>query len=109
MDPFKTLSEPKPTMTLHRRERQIIFLLRHLLKLSSGKVDYQQHAFKQGFTSNDNVSLYGALVGVAGKNPFGDFDTKQMQDALLKSKNFDVGDITILNTVEWSKIIDRRE
>lgn len=103
IDPFKTLSGPKtPIMTLHGSERQIISLLRGLLELSGGRVYCRQHALEQGFTTSDNVNLYGALVGIAGTNSFGNFDPKQMHDALLKSKVFDDVDISTLNTVEWS-------
>jgi len=52
---------------------------------------------------SDNLSLYRVLVGVTGANRFGDFDPKEMYDALLKSNVFVKDeDIGTLDTVVWS-------
>lgn len=105
MDHFRTLSEPELSMTLQRRERQTIFLLRRLLiKLG---LNYNQHDPDQGFTSNDNLSLYGALVNVPGKNQFGDYEVKQMNEALLTSPLFQTSDgYYICAHVDWTSVID---
>lgn len=103
-DPFKTLSERKaPIKTLHGSELQMISLVRSLFELSGGIVDCRQHAFDQEYTISDNLNLYMILVGVTGTNRFGDFDPKEMYNALLKSKAFvKDSDIGTLDTVGWS-------
>ena len=66
-------------------------------------VDCRQHTLDQEYAMGDNLNLYGILVGVTGTNRFGDFDPKEMCDALLKSKVFvKDADIGSLDTVRWS-------
>lgn len=103
-DPFKTLSdEPQAhTKMLHGSELQMISLVRGLFELSGGIVDCRQHALDQEYTINDNLNLYMILIGVTGTNRFGDFDPKEMCNALLKSKVFVDSDIGTLDTVGWS-------
>ena len=88
---------------LYGSELQMISLVRGLLELSGGIVDYQQYALDQGYTISDNLNLYMVLVGVTGINQFGDFDPKEMHNALLKSKVFSKDlDIGTLDTMGWS-------
>ena len=88
---------------LHDSEFQMISLIRGLFELSGDKVDCQQHAFDQECSISDNLNLYRILVGVTDTNPFGDFDLKEMHDALLKSKLFvEDADIGKLDVVGWS-------
>ncbi len=101
-DPFKALSERKaPIKTLYGLELQMISLVRGLFELSGGIVDCRQHALDQEYTISDNLNLYMILVGVTGTNRFGDFDPKEMYDALSKSKVF-VKDTGTLDLVGWS-------
>ncbi len=66
-------------------------------------MDCRQHTLDQEYAMGDNLNLYGILVGVTGTNRFGDFDPKEMCDALLKSKVFvKDADIGSLDTVRWS-------
>lgn len=103
-DPFKALSEPKaPNKTLHGSEIQMISLVRAVLELAGGMVDCRQHALDQEYAISDNFNLYKILVGVSGTNGFGNFDPKEMYNALLESKVFiDDADIGTLDTVGWS-------
>ena len=103
-DPFKALSERKaPIKMLHGSELQMISLVRGLLELSGGIVDCRQHALDQEYTISDNLNLYMVLVGITGTNQFGDFDPKEMHNALLKSKVFEKdSDIGTLDTMGWS-------
>lgn len=95
-DPFKALA-------VKGSELQTISLVRGLLELSGGTVDRRQHAFDQGYTTSENLDLYGTLVGVTNNNRFGDFDPKEMYNALLKSKVFvKDADVGTLDTVGWS-------
>ena len=103
-DPFKALLGPKVLIeTLPGAESQTISLIRSLLELSSGLVDCRQHALDREYKFSDNLNLYGSLVGVSGANWFGNFDPKQMHDALSKSKAFeeDPG-IHTVDTRAWS-------
>ena len=86
-NPLKDLSE-RGTPTWRSSELQTIFLIRLLVELSGGFVDRRQHTFDQGYTSSENLSLYGSLIGVTGTNPFGDFDAEDMHNALLQSRIF---------------------
>ncbi|KAL9045088.1 MAG: hypothetical protein Q9214_001826 [Letrouitia sp. 1 TL-2023] len=103
-DPFKALAGPMvPIKKSKGSELQIISLVRGLLELSGGTVDHRQHAFDQEYTISDNLDLYGTLVGVTNKNQFGDFDPKEMYNALLKSKVFvKDADVGTLDTVGWN-------
>ena len=81
----------------------MISLVRGLFELSGGLVDCRQHALDQEYTISDNLNLYMILVGVTGTNRFGDFDPKEMYDALSKSKVFVKDtDIGTLDLVGWS-------
>jgi len=104
-NPFRALSDCKaPIKTLHGSELQTISLVRGLFELAGGIVDCRQHALDQEYTISDNFNLYMILVGVTGTNLFGDFDPKEMYNALLKSKVFvKDSDIGILDIVGWSR------
>ncbi len=66
-------------------------------------MDCRQHALDQGYTISDNLNLCMVLVGVTGTIQFGDFDPKEMHNALLKSKVFfKDSDIDTLDTMGWS-------
>ncbi len=108
-DPFKALSECEaPIKTLQGLEPQMISLVQGLFEFSGGIVDCRQHALDQDYTASDNLNLYMILVGVAGTKRFGDFDPKEISEALLKSKVFvKDSDIGTLDTVGWSKQIMR--
>ena len=84
-------------------ELQIISLVRGLLELSGGTVDRRQYALDQDYTASENLDLYSTLVGVTSKNQFGDFDPKEIYNALLKSKVFvKEAAVGTLDTVGWS-------
>jgi hypothetical protein len=80
----------------------IIALLRGLLEFCDGRKDFQQHEFDQECTTNDNVNLYGSLVGVTGSNCFGNFDSQAMRSALSKSKVYADEDVYTLDISELS-------
>ena len=81
----------------------MISLIRAVLELAGGMVDCRQHVLGQEYAISDNFNLYKILVGVSGTNWFGNFDPKEMSNALLKSKVFnDDADIGTLDTVGWS-------
>ncbi len=103
-DPFKALSECKaPIKSSHGLELHMISLVRGLLELPGGTVDCRQHALDQEYTASDNLNLYMILVGVAGKKRSGDFNPREMYNALLKSKVFvKDSDISTLDTVGWT-------
>ena len=109
---FEAASEDGvPTKPSYRLELHTISLIRAVLEFSEGKVDCRQHVFDQGYTSSDNASLYGRLLGVAdnaGINPMEGFDPEQMCNTLLKSKAFAEGpDISLLEVIEWNtRIVD---
>jgi len=82
-------------------DRQTIFLGRSLLEFCGGREKVRQHTLDQGFTTSDNLHLYGLLIGITGTNRFGDFDPDQMHKTLLKFKVFSEDkDISPLNTVK---------
>ena len=95
-----------PTKPSHCLELHTISLVRAVLELSGGRVECRQHVLDQGYTSSDNASLYGRLIGVADNadmNLTGDFDAEQMCNALLKSKAFAEGpDVNILDVIKWN-------
>jgi len=103
-DLFEAILENEvPVKTLECSKLQTISLVRGLLEFSGGRVECRQHAFDQEHTTSDNTRLCGLLIGITGTNRFGNFDSKQMHDALLKSKIFaDDPDISALDTVKWS-------
>ncbi len=78
-----------------------ISLLRCLLKFSGGRVKRRQHALDSEHSISDNINLFDLLIGIVDTNPFGNFDSKQMHDALSKSKIFaEDSDMSTLNTVK---------
>jgi len=101
---FEAASETEASMKmLEGLELHNISLLRCLLEFSGGRVERRQHALDPEHSISDNANLFGLLIGIAGTNPFGSFDSKQMHGALSKSEIF-AGDpdISTLDTVEWS-------
>jgi hypothetical protein len=76
-----------------------ISLLRRLFVFSGGRDDLWQRKFDPKYTVNDNVNLYGSLVGIAGSNRFGSFDLQAILKALSKSKVFTNDDICTLDIV----------
>lgn len=85
-----------------KSEFHIIALLRGLLEFCEGRTDFHQHKFDQECTANDNVNLYGSLVGVTGSNCFGNFDSQAMRSALSKSKAYADEDVHTLDITELS-------
>jgi hypothetical protein len=84
------------------KEIQKISLVRFLLEFSGGREDFLQQKLSQEYTAMDNANLCGSLVGIAGSNYFGKFDTQEMLNALSKSKVFTDDDFRELNVVELS-------
>lgn len=89
---------------LIRAEQQTTSLVRGMLELAGGRVERQQHVEDQEYTARDNAGLCGSLIGITGTNQFGNFDLKQMHNALLKSKIF-AGDpdISTFDPAIWSE------
>ena len=85
--PMKPLSGHKKS-TRSELEKHVVFLFRSLLELAGGRVDSRQRAFEQEYTFNENFDLYMIIVGVAGDNPFGEFNLEEMCATLRKSKVF---------------------
>lgn len=101
-DPFKTLPGPQLSADT-KSELRKISLLRNLLHVSEGKVDFRPQALESESNFSNNLNPYGSLVGVNGTNSFGNFDPKEMDDALLKSPMFrSDSDTHSLDTVDWS-------
>ena len=87
-------------------ELQTISLLRGVLELCGGRVECRQHAHDQEYTASENAAIYGSLIGITGTNRFGNFDLKQMHNALVKSKVFaEDREFSASNAVEWSMIM----
>ena len=86
-DPFKALPGPQLAADTMSELRKIS-LLRNLLDVSEGKVDYGPQVLKSRSNFSDNINKYGGLVGVNGMKPFGNFDPKEMDEALSKSPFF---------------------
>ncbi len=99
---FEATLETEASM-LEGSELHDISLLRCLLEHSGGMVECRQHALDPERSISDSVNLFDLLIGIAGTNRFGSFDSKQMHDALSKSEIFaGDSDISTLDTVEWS-------
>ena len=75
-----------PLSTRKGLEWQTISLFRSVLEFSGGKVDCEPHHFGLNYTTRQNASLCASLLDVSCSRPFGRFDPKEMQGALLKPK-----------------------
>ena len=88
---------------IERLELQMISFGRGILELSGGRVECRQHLQDPEYTVNDNARICGSLIGISAKNQFGSFDSKQMNDVLLKSRAFTGDqDFSVLDAEKWS-------
>lgn len=83
-----SLPIPIPPKRTKRDEAQITSLVRALLELSGGRVDFRQHGFAEEYTASENADLYASVFDIARTKQFGDFDSEEMCNTLLKSPVF---------------------
>ena len=80
-----------------RDESQITFLVRALLELSGGRVDFRQHGFAEEYTASQNADLCASIFEITRKNQFGDFDSEEMCKSVSKSPVFSKVAISLQN------------
>ncbi len=90
---------PKRTM---REEAQLTSLIRVLLELSDGRVDLRQHGFAEEYTASENADLYASVFDITRTRQFGDFDSEEMCNTLLKSSVFSGMAISVQDLEEWT-------
>lgn len=101
---FETASEIETSMKmLEDLKLHNISLLWCLLKFSDDRMKRWQHTLDSEHSISDNINLFDLLIDIVDTNSFENFDSKQMQNALSKSKIFAEDlDMSTLNTVKWS-------
>ena len=99
---YTDLYKPDSAFPDWNAEFHTISLIRRLLEYCGGKIDKRQHKFDANSISNDNLNIYCSLVGLAGSNDFGNFDSQSMLEQLAKSRIFTSEDLQTLNVREWA-------
>ena len=85
-----------------RDESQITFLVRALLELSGGRVDFRQHGFAEEYTTSQNADLCASVLEITRTNQFGDFDSEEMCKSVSKSPVFSEVAISIQDLESWT-------
>ena len=92
-----------PIRTRKHAEKQVTSIFRRVFVRSGGRMDKRQYGIDLDFTACENASLCAAQLRVSCSRSFGDFDSKEMQSALSRSKIFaKTSSSNIPNTHEWS-------
>ena len=71
-----------------RDETQITCLVQALLKLSGGKSNLRQHEFAEEYKASQNADLFASVLDITRTNQFGEFDSKEICNLILKSPVF---------------------
>ena len=107
------LQFPLPNATGKQTERtcldetQRTAIVRCLLELSGGRVDFCQHRFAEDSTINDNADICASLFNITRSNQFGDFDAQEICNTLSKSPIFTGTIIRTKDLREWAaKMMD---
>ncbi|KKY13890.1 hypothetical protein UCRPC4_g06906 [Phaeomoniella chlamydospora] len=79
-----------------------ISLIRRLLVICGGDKDNEQYIFDESNTAHDNLIFYASLVGTAGSNIFGNFDSHAIREQCSKSKVFTDEDLRSLDVQKWT-------
>ncbi len=88
-------------------EAQLTSLVRALLELSRGRVDFRQHKYSEEYTASENANLYASLFNITRTRRFGDFDSEEMCKTLSKSPVFSEIAISVQDLEERiTKMID---
>ena len=85
-----------------RDESQITFLVRALLELSGGRVDFRQHGFAEEYTTSQNADLCASVFEITRTSQFGDFDSEEMCKTASKCPMFSEVAISMQSLESWT-------